>query len=271
MEVTNVRVRLLIAMGVLLVGLLVLATQCPNGSSSLVLSASPTSGTSPLTVNFDVPSSLGPEGSVLMYDWVFGDGDTGTGKTISHTYRQPGIYRAQVTVTDDDGNMGSTSCEITVTAAVGTPPSAGFTATPSSGEVPLAVNFNASASFDPDGSITSYAWSFDDGGSGSGAIVTHTYTSADTYYPLLCVTDDDGNQDYAAQTVHVLAPPGGNNSPTASFTASPTSGQAPLAVSFNASGSSDSDGSITSYAWTFGDGGSSSGVTASHTYPTRLG
>ena len=57
-----------------------------------------------------------------------------------------------------------------------------------------------------------------------------------------------------------------NNAPTASFTATPTSGQAPLVVSFNASGSSDSDGSITSYAWSFGDRGSLSGSTASHTY-----
>jgi len=265
-EVTNVRVRLLVAMGVLLVGLLVLATQCPNANALVaVFSASPTSGTSPLTVNFDASSSSAPDGSILTYDWIFGDGDTASGETISHTYRQPGVYTVQLAVTDDDGSMDSTSCEITVTAAVGTPPSAGFTATPSSGEVPLAVNFNASA-FDPDGSITSYAWSFGDGGNGTGAIVTHTYTSAGTYYPLLCVTDDDGNQDYAAQTVRVLAPPGANNPPTANFTASPTSGEAPLAVSFNASGSSDSDGSITSYAWSFGDGGSGLGVTASHTY-----
>jgi cellulose 1,4-beta-cellobiosidase len=180
MKVTNVRVRLLIAMGVLLVGLLVLATQCPNSSSSLVavLSASPTSGTSPLTVNFDASSSSGPDGSILTYEWSFGDGGTGAGETISHTYRQPGVYTAQLTAIDANGNMDSTSCEITVTAAVGTPPSAGFTATPSSGEVPLAVNFNASASFDPDGSITSYAWSFDDGANGLGVTATHTYTSA---------------------------------------------------------------------------------------------
>jgi len=266
MEMTNVRIRLLVAMGVLLVGLLLLATQCPNGSSSLVLSASPTSGTSPLTVSFDVPSSLGPEGSVLMYDWVFGDGDTGTGKTISHTYRQPGIYTAQVTVTDDDGNMGSTSCEITVTAAVGTPPSAGFTATPSSGEVPLAVTFNASGSSDSDGSITSYAWSFGDGRNSSGVTTSHIYNSAGTYAAKLTVTDNAGSTDTATRTIQVSAAPAANNPPTASFTATPSSGEVPLAVTFNASGSSDSDGSITSYAWSFGDGGNSSGATAAHTY-----
>jgi PKD repeat protein len=59
-----------------------------------------------------------------------------------------------------------------------------------------------------------------------------------------------------------------NLSPTASFTATPASGAAPLVVAFNAAASSDSDGSITRYAWNFGDGGttSSTGSTASRTY-----
>lgn len=60
--------------------------------------------------------------------------------------------------------------------------------------------------------------------------------------------------------------PAANQSPVAQFTASPTSGQSPLAVSFNASGSSDPDGSINSYAWSYGDGTSGSGVQVTHTY-----
>jgi len=57
-----------------------------------------------------------------------------------------------------------------------------------------------------------------------------------------------------------------NQSPTASFTADPTSGVAPLEVFFNASNSSDSDGSITSYAWDFKDGETGNGETISHTF-----
>lgn len=58
----------------------------------------------------------------------------------------------------------------------------------------------------------------------------------------------------------------GNQSPTASFTAYPTSGVAPLEVSFNASSSSDSDGSIVSYAWDFKDGNTGNGLTINHTF-----
>jgi PKD repeat protein len=61
-------------------------------------------------------------------------------------------------------------------------------------------------------------------------------------------------------------PPPGNDPPTAVISANPTSGSEPLNVLFDGGSSSDTDGSIVSYAWNFGDGGSGSGMTASHTY-----
>lgn len=66
---------------------------------------------------------------------------------------------------------------------------------------------------------------------------------------------------------------GGGNAnvfPRASFTATPVSGTPPLAVAFNASASSDADGTITGYTWNFGDSTSATGVTANHTY-TAIG
>lgn len=155
---------------------------------------------------------------------------------------------------------------LTGCTAINSPPVASFARTPSSGEAPLNVSFNASASSDPDGSIVSYAWNFGDGGSGAGVAVTHTYTSTGTYTARLTVTDNDGDDDSATQTIQVSAAPVANTPPTASFIATPSSGEAPLAVNFNASASLDPDGSIVSYAWTFGDGGSASGVTVTHTY-----
>lgn len=61
---------------------------------------------------------------------------------------------------------------------------------------------------------------------------------------------------------------GTNAAPTASFTATPASGAAPLGVHVDASASTDADGTVASYSWTFGDGSSATGVTADHTYTT---
>ena len=62
------------------------------------------------------------------------------------------------------------------------------------------------------------------------------------------------------------APPQTNNAPSASFTATPHGGPPPLTVRFDASASSDSDGSIASYEWDFGAGASGAGQMAEHTY-----
>ena len=69
-------------------------------------------------------------------------------------------------------------------------------------------------------------------------------------------------------TLFVLPMATGNQAPIAVMAAAPTSGLAPLTVSFDGSSSSDADGTIVSFAWNFGDGTTGFGMTASHTYPT---
>jgi PKD repeat protein len=71
------------------------------------------------------------------------------------------------------------------------------------------------------------------------------------------VIDNEGTIDSTTKIITVTET--SNQSPTASFTANPTSGVAPLAVSFDASNSSDSDGTIISYAWDFKDGNTGTG------------
>ena len=85
-------------------------------------------------------------------------------------------------------------------------PIARFTQIPSSGEAPLKVLFDASTSSDPDGSIVSYAWSFGDGGTGSGIIISHTYISAGTYTAWLTATDNDGGTDTVTHSSLVQSP-----------------------------------------------------------------
>jgi PKD repeat protein len=86
------------------------------------------------------------------------------------------------------------------------PPNAAFSATPSTGEAPLAVQFNAGASTDSDGSISVYGWNFGDGSNGSGQVFTHTYNDAGNYQVVLTVTDDDGATDTHSLTIEVTEP-----------------------------------------------------------------
>ena len=122
------------------------------------------------------------------------------------------------------------------------------------------VHVQRRGSSDTDGTIGSYAWTFGDGTSGSGVAPSKTYTAGGSYTVALTVTDDDNATGATSQVVTVSPPP--NAPPTASFTFSCTN----LACTFNAGGSSDTDGTIGSYAWTFGDGTSGSGVAPSKTY-----
>jgi len=86
-------------------------------------------------------------------------------------------------------------------------PVASFTYTPSSGESPLAVSFNASSSYDSDGSITAYEWNFGDDGHAVGITTTHTYTTAGTRSATLTVTDSDGARGTTSHTIVVTSPP----------------------------------------------------------------
>ena len=135
------------------------------------------------------------------------------------------------------------------------PPTASFTSSVNN----LTASVDASGSSDPDGSIVSYAWDFGDGSTGSGVTAQRTYATAGTYTVRLTVTDDRGATASTTRQVTVLSP---NQLPTSSFTWSALG----LTASFNGAGSTDPDGSIVSYAWDFGDGGTGTGVTAQRTY-----
>jgi PKD repeat protein len=87
------------------------------------------------------------------------------------------------------------------------PPTASFTAAPTSGIAPLAVSFDGSASSDSDGTIASYAWSFGDGGTATGATASHTYAAPGTYSAKLTVTDDKGATGSQTQTITATTDP----------------------------------------------------------------
>jgi PKD repeat protein len=157
------------------------------------------------------------------------------------------------------------------------PPVVGASACPESGTAPLTVAFTGTGS-DSDGTIISYEWTFGDEVSspfvlyertfGDGVSSTsqnpiHIYNSPGTYTATLTVTDDDGAT--GSDSVVITVTESANQPPVAGAFASPESGTAPLDVAFTGTGS-DSDGTVVSYEWTFGDGTSSTSQNPAHIY-----
>jgi PKD repeat protein len=170
-------------------------------------------------------------------------------------------HEINLTVVDDDGAIDSTTKTVTVEPAEpdNQPPTADFTFSPTNPTVGEEVSFDASASTDSDGSVDEYRWDFDGDGSvdetTQSPTTTHTFSTADDYAVKLTVVDDDDATNSTTQTVTVEPAEDQNEPPTADFTFSPTDPETGETVSFDASASTDSDGSVVEYHWDFnGDG-----------------
>jgi PKD repeat protein len=135
------------------------------------------------------------------------------------------------------------------------PPVAQFSGSPTSGTVPLTVNFTDMST----GSITSWSWTFGDGGTSTAQNPSHQYTSAGTYTVSLTVTGPGGSDGETKNNYITVNP---CVAPTANFVGSPTSGDAPLTVNFT----DQSSGSPSSWSWNFGDAGTSTAQNPSHVY-----
>ena len=233
-----------------------------NLSPTAVAGATPTSGTEPLVVSFNSSGSFDPDGTIVAHNWNFGDSTTSTTPNPSHTYPTPGIYTAQLTVTDDDGATATDLVQITVNPNQA--PTAVAGASPTSGRFPLDVAFNSSGSSDIDGTIVAQAWDFGDGNTSTAANPSHIYTTPGTYTAELTVTDNLGAT--ATDTVAITVNP--NSAPTAVATATPDTGQAPLTVAFSSALSVDTDGSIVSWFWDFGGGNQSTAANPNYTFAT---
>lgn len=132
-------------------------------------------------------------------------------------------------------------------------PNAAFVGSPTSGCAPLSVNFTDQST----GDVTSWSWNFGDGATSTLQNPGHSYANAGSYTVSLTVTGPGGS-DTETKTNYITV----TTAPTAAFSGSPTSGNAPLTVSFT----DQSTGSPTSWSWNFGDGGSSTAQNPSHSY-----
>ncbi len=158
-----------------------------------------------------------------------------------------GLWSLIVNATDSPTppNSGSSSTAVTLQDR---PPVASFT--PSQSLVPTgtAITFNGTASYDPDGTVTGYSWTFGDGFTGSGSIVAHSFSTAGIYTVTLTVTDNGGLTNSTSSTVTITDRP-----PMVSFNPSPSSASTGQTITLAIS-SSDSDGTVTSTKVDWGDG-----------------
>lgn len=297
-----------------------------------------------LTCDFDASGSTDSDGSVEKYDWIFDDGSTGSGQTVSHHYEIAGTYTVQLTVTDDEDATAMKTEEIILTAPkitelspssgpIGTEVSiigSGFSGTASENTVsftsgsatvnaaiksasesklvvdvpgdattgPIQVTVNGytvegpeftievlgnlevitkttGSDFDADGYLVTVqgigeqtaqvndTLRYNDINVGSyqvgiSDIASNCQLSEEFPNPRTV----DVNQNTTTSTTLYVFCSAPNEPPVAEFTTDCTN----LTCNFDASGSTDSDGTISSFEWTFGDGLKNSGQTTNHSY-----
>jgi parallel beta-helix repeat protein len=219
-------------------------------------SASPTSGNAPLNVAFTDKS----KGSPNAWNWNFGDGTNSTVQSPAHTYSAAGNYTVTLTVSNSAGSNATTkSSYIGVVTVPSQMPVANFWGSPVSGNVPLNVAFTDTTSDSP----TAWNWSFGDGTSSTEKNPRHTYSAAGNYTVKLTASNAAGSSTKSKYN-YIKAAGIPQKKPVAEFSASPTSGNAPMSVTFT----TKSTGSPNAWNWNFGDGTSSTQQNPVHNYST---
>jgi PKD repeat protein len=198
-------------------------------------------------------SSSDSDGSIASSSWDFGDGTTSTATSPTHAYANGGTYNVTLTVTDSGNATAIVTHQVTVANRT---PTASFSA-PGVGFPGQNITFT-NQSTDPEGHVASYEWTFGDGQSSSNASPAHWYGSPGTYQVILKVTDDKGAWAFASQNVRI------NGVPDAAIVVGADQ-VAGTPVQFG-SDVSDTDGTVDSLSWDFGDGSHGTGAGPAHTY-----
>ncbi len=190
-------------------------------------------------------------GPVINWLWDFGDGETSTLQSPSHTYSQTGTYTITLTV---DNGLGDT--DVFTSNYIVRSPTANFSLSPSTGcTVPRTIFFT-DTSILPD----TWAWDFGDGGTSTAQNPIRSYTTAGAFEVTLTVSDTiNGCVDSFKDSVKIAVL-------NSDFTATTTFGCGPRTVGFTNTSVNSGYGSIVSYNWNFGDGTTSTAVNPTHVY-----
>ncbi len=221
----------------------------------------PSSGSAPLTVQFDAGNSEAPGAQITNYDWDFdanNDFKDGEGKNISHEFTQVGTYKVTLRVTDDSGQYKIVTKEIDVTGPNTATPVIDIPTKDGKYYAGVQYTFLGEKSTSPNGSIQKYEWDFGDGSPKANTrTANHTYKKGGTFEVILKVTDETGVTGELSQKIKVEI---AESAPIAVITTVPAPakseddfivGTVPFEVAFDATKSEDPDNNIVDYKWDF--------------------
>lgn len=150
--------------------------------------------------------SYDSDGIIVSWYWNFGDGAVDTSQNPSHYYNRSGTYTVTLIVTDDNGATNSTSFDVVVPNIL---PEAFFSYTPENPSTKHYIFFDATGSFDRDGTIQNYSWDFDNDGQFDDAYGTSPstiFTTTGNHTVSLKVIDDMGGIDIEEKNITVVPP-----------------------------------------------------------------
>jgi PKD repeat protein len=223
----------------------------PDDAPTADFTASPTSGSSPLLVQF-VDESLDGAASIVAWQWDFSDGGFSFEVNPTHQFVSPGLYNVSLTVTSPAGSDTLTAQNLISVEDPLQNPVAAFSATPTRGGVPLVVTFTDQST--PSPGIVRWEWNFGDGGTSNNVSPTHEYSRTGVFSVTLTVfTPEASDQVVRSSLITVTETQAG---PIASFFGQPTRGNAGFTAAFTDT-SEPGDAPITAWLWNFGDGGTS--------------
>jgi PKD repeat protein len=211
-------------------------------------------GTVDEDIIFDASESYDPDGTIIGYRWDYtNDGTWDTEwlqtKITTHVFTDPGRYTVVLEVKDNNNETSQDTATVHITTLDRSEPYAQFTISPTNPLCEEVVTFDASLSYDPDGSVTGYRWDF----TGVGVFttwqtdesITYSYDTNGSYTATLEIRDDDDMLNVTSMNLYV----GENHAPTTpSQPNGPTTASQNSSISFSTS-STDPDDHRIRYGW----------------------
>ena len=187
------------------------------------------------------------------FDWDFGDGRTSSGAETVHVFLETGTFTVTLTA---ENAAGTSTAQTTITVSPPTlRPVAVIGTLPTIIEVGDVVSLSSLSTNSPD----TEEWSFGDGTTATGPMVTHTWTAEGTYLLTLTATNSAGS-DSVTETVEVVAELPPPIADIADYDESPWVNETTVFI--------DASVDATSWLWDFGDGTTSNSINPLHTFTT---